>query len=249
MSSYLFIDVETTSLSKEHGAIIELAAIPVINGQQLEPFHSMIKPHDGAALDPKSFEITKIDINSINSFPDAKDVLNEFIKWVDSHETLFSLAGHNIGFDRGFLFRLFNRHGEHSSFVNRFRPNDLDTLSLSRSFFKRARNKPVDFKLESICRYFGIEVGVSHRAMEDITNTIKIYEELEKLIEEKEIKKDSLNFQEKKRKYMDKTYIHFYEDGGYYVPASTRNNLTASRFILNQIWEMDCVGIKTVSEM
>lgn len=249
MASYLFIDVETTSLSKENGAIIELAAIPVINGEIKDSFHSMIRPHKDAHIDLKSFEITKIDVNTINSFPDAKEVLSDFIKWIDSHETLFSLAGHNINFDRNFLFRLFCRHGEYGSFITRFRNNDLDTLSLSRSIFKRSRNKPVDFKLESLCRYFGVEIGVSHRALEDINNTVRVYQELEKLVVSKIETPEKLSFTDAKNKYMDSKYVQFFEDGGVYIPPNTRKNKQAMEFILNQLWEMDCDSIQNLQEV
>ena len=57
----LWIDIESTGLGN-NAAIIEIAAIPMVDGQELEPFHSMVRPHDGATLDPDAFKITGIDI-------------------------------------------------------------------------------------------------------------------------------------------------------------------------------------------
>jgi len=119
VANYLFIDLETTSLGS-NAAVIELAAIPYIDGEIKPHYHTMIRPHDGATLDPKAFEVTKINVNEIWDYPHAKDVLNEFITWIDSHETVFNLAGHHIKFDRDHLFRLFCRNAEYGSFVTRF---------------------------------------------------------------------------------------------------------------------------------
>ena len=126
----LWIDVETTGLGS-NAAVIEIAAIPMIDGEIKPHFHSMIRPHDGATLDAKAFEVTKIDINEIWTYPDAKEVLNDFIKWIDSHETVFNLGGHNIKFDRDHLFKLFCRNAEYGSFITRFNHNDVDTLRIS----------------------------------------------------------------------------------------------------------------------
>lgn len=238
MSNYLFIDVETTGLGS-NAATIEIAAIPMIDGEIKSHFHSMIRPHDGCTLDPKAFEITGINAKEIWDYPNAKDVLNEFITWIDNHETYFTLAGHNINFDRRMLFKLFCRNGEYGSFITRFSNSDIDTLSICRNIFKGKRNKPDDFKLESICRYFEIEIGVSHRALRDIENTIKVFMELEKLREKIEIKEEiKLNFAEKRRKYMDMKYIQMNPEGDVFITKDALQDKEATKFILNHLWEM-----------
>jgi len=233
----LWIDVETTGLGS-NSAVIEIAAIPMIDGEIKPHFHSMIRPHDGATLDAKAFEITKIDVNEIWSYPEAKDVLNDFIKWVDSHETIFNLGGHNISFDRNNLFKLFCRNAEYGSFITRFNHNDIDTLRISREVFKGKRDKPVDFKLESVCRYFGTEDGVYHRALGDIQNTIKIFLELEKLRQKIPLKQDEkLTYQEKMVKYMDMKYIQMNPEGDVFITKEALLNEDATKFILNFLWE------------
>jgi DNA polymerase III subunit epsilon len=235
--NYLFIDVETTGLS-QNTAVIEIAAIPYINGERGEPFHSMVRPHDDATIELKAFEITGINVKEIWEYPEAKEVINEFIKWIDSHETIFNLAGHNIKFDRNNLFRLFCRNGEYGSFISRFNHDDIDTLSLSREIFRGKKDKPVDFKLESLCRHFQIEVGVSHRALQDIENTFRLFVELEK-IREKEIDaiEPDLNYHEKMRRYIDMRYIQMNPEGDVFITKDALLNKKATRFILNFLWE------------
>lgn len=238
----LWIDIETSGLG-DNAAILEIAAIPMIDGEIKPHFHSMIRPHKGASLDPQAFEITKININEIWGFPEPEVVLNEFIKWVDSYETIFSLGGHNVVFDRKKLFRYFCRYGEYGSFITRFSNNDTDTIRISRDLFKGKRNKPLDFKLESLCRYFEIETGVHHRALGDIQNTIKLFFELEKVAEKNsiDIKNDiKMSFHEKRRKYLDMNFIQESFDGDVFIPKETWSNKEAAKFILNHLWEKYC---------
>lgn len=232
----LWIDVETTGLGS-NAAVIEIAAIPMIDGEIKPHFHSMIRPHDGATLDAKAFEITKIDINEIWTYPDAKEVLNDFIKWIDSHETVFNLGGHNIKFDRDHLFKLFCRNAEYGSFITRFNHNDVDTLRICREVFKGKKNKPVDFKLESVCRYFGTENGIYHRALGDIQNTIEIYKELEKLKEKQIPVKQELSYRQKMEKYMDMRYVQMNPEGDVFITKEALLDQDATKFILGFLWD------------
>lgn len=237
MGSKLFIDVETSGLGN-NAAIIEIAAIPMVDGQELDPFHSMVRPHDGATLDPEAFKITGIDIKEIWTYPEPKEVLDEFIKWIDKHETIFSLAGHNINFDRNKLFRFFCRHGHYSSFITRISNSNTCTLSWCREVFKGKRNKPVSFKLADVCRFFEIETDVSHRAMADIANTIKVYHELEKLIQKEEAPRENISFMEKRRKYLDMKYIQMNPEGDIFITTDATKDPVAMRFILDHLWNM-----------
>lgn len=239
MASFLFIDIETTGLGS-NAAIVEIAAIPFIDGEIKEPFHSMVKPHRDAQIDKKAFEITKINIDDIWTFPDAKDVLNEFFKWVQSHETKFNLAGHNVSFDRSKLYSLCCRNGEYSSFITNFRNRDLDTLSIARKIYKGKKEKPSGFTLEELCSYFGIETKVHHRALDDIQNTIKVYLELEKLITIKEQREEDLPYPDRIRKYIDLKYIQLNPEGDVFLTKEAMRSPSAMRVILNELYELTC---------
>ena len=232
----LWIDVETTGLGS-NAAVIEIAAIPMIDGEIKPHFHSMIRPHDGATLDAKAFEVTKIDINEIWTYPDAKEVLNDFIKWIDSHETVFNLGGHNVKFDRDHLFKFFCRNAEYGSFITRFNHNDCDTIRICREVFKGKKNKPVDFKLESVCRYFGAENRVYHRALGDIQNTIEIYKELEKLKEKQIPVKQELSYRQKMEKFMDMKYVQMNPEGDVFITKEALLDQDATKFILGFLWD------------
>ena len=236
MANYLFIDCETSGLGT-NAAVIEFTAIPYIDGEIHPHYHSMIKPHDGAKLDPKAFEITKININEIWDYPEASEVLVGFIEWIDSFETVFIIAGHNAKFDRDHIFRLFCRNGEYGSFITRFNNDVLCTLQLGREIFKGKRNKPVDFKLESICKYFNIEVNVSHRSTEDITNTVKVFMELEKLKTKKVLEiNPELDYLKKRQKYLDMKYIQMNPEGDIFITKEAIIDEQCMRFLLDFLW-------------
>lgn len=239
MANYLFIDCETTGLGK-NAAVIELACIPIVDGEEMPHFHSMIRPHQGATLDPKAFEITKIDINEIWTYPDAKGVLNEFFKWIKSFDTKFSLAGHNISFDRRMLHSLCCRNAEYGNFITSFRDRDLDTLKLAREVYKNKKDKPSSFALDELCSYFSIKNEVSHRALSDIQATIKVFHELDKLITKIKDPQKELSYEESVRKYMDIKYIQKNPEGDVFITREAMGDPIAMRFILNELYELTC---------
>jgi len=237
MPNILWIDIETTGLG-DNSAIIEIAAVPMIDGEIGEHFHSMIKPHDGASLDKTAFEVTNININDIWTYPEPRAVLNDFIKWIDKHEVIFHIGGHNVMFDRNKLFKFFCRYGEYGSFITRFNNTNIDTIRECRSFFKGKKNKPINFKLESVCQYFKTESRIHHRALGDVLSTIDIYKELEKLKEKEVTKEDKLSFVEKRQKYLDMKYIQMNPEGDIFITTEATKDKGAMRFILNHLYEM-----------
>lgn len=247
MANYLFIDIETTGLGK-NAAVIELAAIPVIDGEEKSHFHSMVRPHKDATLDPKAFETTKIDIKDIWNFPDANGVMNEFYKWVESHETKFNLGGHNVTFDRRFLFDVSCRNAKYGDFISNFRNRDLDTLAIARKIYKGKKIKPSSFALEELCSYFEIQTSVHHRALDDIQNTIKVYRELDKLISQEEVKLEALSYNQKKSLYLDMKYIQMNSGGDVFLTKEAMSNPHAMRFILNELYDLSCDPLLSLAQ-
>lgn len=238
MSNLLFIDIESSGLGS-NAAVLEIALIPYIDGERKVPFQSYVRPHNGATLDPKAFEVNKININDIWSFPDAETVIQNMLNFIDSHECVFSLSGHNISFDRKKLFEFMCRNAHYSSFLNRFRPGDCCTFRIAKSVFKGKRNKPDGFSLGKLCEFFDIELINSHSALPDIQATIDLYEKLLPLMakeQEKEI--TSLSYVDMKRKYMDMKYVQINPDGDFFVTADATKNPTIIRFILNELYNL-----------
>ena len=153
MANLLFLDCETTGLG-DNAAIIEIALIPYIDGEIKPHYQSYVRPHAGCTMDAKAFQINKIDATKVMEFPDAKTVIKEILDFVDSHECVFSLSGHNIGFDTKKFYNFFCRNAEYGSYLNRFRPGGVDTLKIAKDVFKSKRNKPEGFSLEKLCKFY-----------------------------------------------------------------------------------------------
>lgn len=249
MANLLWIDVETTGLG-DNAAVIEVALIPYIDGEIRPHYQSYIRPHAGCTMDAKAFEINKIDPTKVMEFPDAKTVIKDILDFVDSYECVFSLSGHNIGFDSKKLFNLFCRNGEYGSYLNRFRPGGVCTFKLAKDVFKGKRNKPDGFSLSKLCKFFEIELINSHSALPDIEATIKLYESLlpkVPTIQNKEIAK--LSYQEMKSRYMDSKYVQINPEGDVFLTKECLLNDVIRRFVLTELDSLyEQTGHDTISE-
>jgi DNA polymerase III epsilon subunit-like protein len=238
MSNLLFLDCETTGLGDNAG-LIEIAAIAYIDGERRDHFQSYIRPHVGCTLDPKAFEVNKIDVTKIWEFPDAKEVIRDLLAYTDSFECVFTLAGHNVQFDTKKLFKFFCRNGEYGSYLNRFRPGDACTFRIAKDVFKNKRNKPEGFSLSKLCKYFEIELINAHSALPDIQATISLYEALLPKISSVQAREvQSFSYQEMKRKYMDMKYVQINPDGDFFVTSEATKNPIIIRFILNELYNL-----------
>lgn len=237
MSSYLFIDTETTALGP-NAAVIELAAIPYIDGEYLSHFQTYIAPHIGASMDPKAFEVNGIDPKIIHSFPPAHEAIKSFIEWVDSLERKFTISGHNVKFDKEKLKTLFNRTANYGNFNTRFRTNSLCTMELAKEIFKGKRKKPEGFSLSKLCTYFDIEISKAHSALPDIQATVHLYEELKKLKVKDLPKVQEMSYQKKIEKYMAMDYLTINPEGDIYIHCKATRDPIAMQFILSEVYDI-----------
>lgn len=236
--NHLVFDVETSGLSPDSHALLQIAAIPVINGIKGEPFVSYCKPHKGAILDPKALEVNKLTFDQIKTFPDAQEVIPKFIEWVDSHQTLMALLGHNVQFDRKFLYSWMCRHGHYGSYITRFRPHNYCTLEMARAAFKGKRVKPDKMNLGELCKFFKVELTNAHDALADIEATYEVYQHLKSMIPDVVAPKMTMNYSDKRRKYLDTRYIMFNPDGSIYINDTATKDPEAARFIAEEIFHL-----------
>lgn len=110
----VIVDVETGGFDCHRHALLEIAAIPVLmdaNGifSPGECVTTHVEPFPGSEIDPKSLEITGIDIS--HPFRDAKperealDIIFHAVRMAarKAECTRAILVGHNAHFDLGFL--------------------------------------------------------------------------------------------------------------------------------------------------
>ena len=99
-NDYVMFDIETTGLSSDADAIIELSALKVINHEVVDEFSSLINP--GIHIPYYASSINGITDDMVKDSPSVKNVLKDFALFIGNSV----LAGHNIKrFDLKFIQR------------------------------------------------------------------------------------------------------------------------------------------------
>ena len=94
---FVAFDLETTGLSSKTDTIIEIGAVIMKAGQELDRFQTFVDP--GRKLDPKIIELTGITDAMLVGAPRIEDVLPKFLDFVGERV----LVAHNSDFDTGFI--------------------------------------------------------------------------------------------------------------------------------------------------
>jgi len=94
---FVAFDLETTGLSSKNDRIIEIGAVRIRNGQEVDRFQTFVDP--GRRLEPKIVELTGITDAMLQGAPSITEVLPKFIEFVGDR----ILVAHNADFDTGFV--------------------------------------------------------------------------------------------------------------------------------------------------
>ena len=162
-SDYIVVDLETTGLDPVHCEIIEIGAVHVLDGDEVDRFETLIEP--SSPLPSIITQITGLTDAELSGAPTIHQVLPEFLEYIGDA----ILVGHNVNFDVNFLYEKTLEHTG-SLLTNSF----VDTLRLSRILYPQARSH----KLSEMGRICQIPNSHAHRAMADVEQTWKLYEHL-----------------------------------------------------------------------
>jgi ribonuclease T len=134
------MDFETGGFDSARDAVLEMAAVPIgfdaqglIAPQGATSVH--VNPFPGANIDPRSLEITGIDVdNPLRGAQDEREALETIFKPVRVAMKNFGckralLVGHNAHFDLGFLNAAIRRTGHKRSPFHPFSVFDTVTLA------------------------------------------------------------------------------------------------------------------------
>ncbi|QKS71399.1 PolC-type DNA polymerase III [Paenalkalicoccus suaedae] len=154
--TYIVFDVETTGLSARYNTIIELAAVRIKNGEEIDRFESFANPHE--KLSPTIIELTGITDDMVVDAPEIDNVLRDFYEWCKDD----TLVAHNASFDIGFLNAGYAKIG-----FEKVSNPVIDTLELARMLYPQFKN----YRLNTLCKKFNIELVSHHRAIYDAEAT------------------------------------------------------------------------------
>lgn len=163
-SDYVVFDLETTGVSWQTDAVVELSALRVQNGAVTEEFTSLVNP--GRPIPFQASQVNGITDEMVAGSPEFKQVLSEFMCFAKDAV----LVGHNIhSFDMKFLYRDAER------FWRRSIDNDyIDTLRLARLCLPQLSRH----RLTDLAAHYGFETAGAHRALSDCRMNQQVYEAL-----------------------------------------------------------------------
>ncbi|MFK5926486.1 MAG: 3'-5' exonuclease [Desulfuromusa sp.] len=164
----IVLDFETTGLYPDNGdRVIEIGAVLLLNNQIVDQFQSLVNP--GFFINREIETITGISNTMLSDAPATAEVMEKFVKFIDTHP----LVAHNASFDRSFLETELGHFGKK-------RPLNFGcTLRIARRLYPDV----INYKLETLVRYKEIPVNSQfHRALADAEMAallwVKIIEDL-----------------------------------------------------------------------
>jgi DNA polymerase III epsilon subunit-like protein len=184
----VYLDIETAGLDPQRHPIIQIAAIAVDDvGDPVEAFEAKVR-----------FDERKANKNSLrknhyhpgtwaNEAQEPAHVARAFAEFLRRYATVpmtsakgdayfvAQLAAHNAAFDGPFLQSWYVRLGV-------FLPARRQVLcTMQRAIWHFSENSalppPKDFKLATLCQYFGVpfHAAAAHEALADVTATVALY--------------------------------------------------------------------------
>ena len=164
---YVAFDLETTGLSPRHDTIIEIGAVLMKRGVELDRFQTFVDP--GCRLSREVSELTGITDDMLHGAPKIHEIMPQLVEFIGDRP----LVAHNARFDACFVTRACENLGI------AYELKAIDTLILSQNLLPQL-NK---YKLDVVAKEFELGNFNHHRAADDavICGQIlnKLFEKLE----------------------------------------------------------------------
>jgi ATP-dependent DNA helicase DinG len=152
------LDIETTGLSSDRDAIIEVGMIRYRGDREDARWSSFV--HPGRRIPPAIVQLTGITDAMVSEAPSIGELLPRIREFVGEAPVL----GHNIAFDMAFLRK-------HRLLLDQ---DTVDTFELASALLPRAPR----YNLGALCAHLGIPVSPTHRALDDALATYELYRRL-----------------------------------------------------------------------
>lgn len=177
MRPLAFVDCETTGLDPAVHEIIELAVVWVdpatweVQGE----LALLVRPERIGDADPDALQLNRYNPEAWESATSLQDAMAQIEPLLKGAQ----LAGHNVGFDRGFLERAWAQVGS--------RPVDLshhllDTATLAWPLF--AADVIGSLSLSVVCEHLGVDRGEPHWALDDARASLGVARMLVPVLED-----------------------------------------------------------------
>lgn len=147
MKRKIVLDTETTGLRPEDGhRIVEIGAVELIDGKRSgKVYHTYLNPQ--RSMPEEAFNVHQLSEQFLADKPLFKDVVGDFLKFIENSDLLI----HNADFDIKFLNSELNiaDKGKLWEHIN----NATCTLKMSKRLFSKERGH----KLDDMCKRLGVD--------------------------------------------------------------------------------------------
>lgn len=165
-TTYIVFDIETTGLSVTQNKIIEVAAVKMVEGKEIDRYATFVDPH--VRIPYNIQQLTNITDDMVKGAPEVETVLQQFVEFAGDAV----LVAHNARFDVGFINAKLKELGRPP-----MENPVLDTLELARMLFPTMKNH----RLNTLATKYKVSLENHHRAIDD---TLALGEILNGLIED-----------------------------------------------------------------
>ena len=166
---FVAFDLETTGLNSREDKIIEIGAVVMKDGKEIDRFQTFVDPHQ--KLENVTTELTGITDAMLKGAPSIEEILPKFIEFVGDRV----LVAHNADFDTGFI---------QSACKNQNLPYDftsVDTLALSMVLMTQMKR----YKLNLVADALNLPEFNHHRAADDAVTCGLIMSRYIEMLQEK----------------------------------------------------------------
>ena len=171
-TEYIVFDIETTGLSQKKNKIIEIGAVKVKDGEEIDRFSEFINPEEPI---PYGIEqLTSITDEMVMHAPTVDVILPKFLEFCGDD----IVVAHNAAFDTGFIKK--NAKDLGMKFDNTI----MDTMTLSHVLLPELGK----FTLDRVCKALNVKNEHHHRAVDDANATAKIFVKLYEMLVERGVK-------------------------------------------------------------
>ena len=150
-SEYVAFDLETTGLSDKTDKIIEIGAVRMKNGKEIDRFQTFVNP--GQSLRKEIVDLTGITDEMIKDAPVIEDIFPKFLEFIGDSV----LVAHNADFDMGFIRQACKQLGYPFAYTS------VDTLVLSQNLMPQLNRH----KLNIVADALSLPEFSHHRAADD----------------------------------------------------------------------------------
>ena len=188
--TYLVVDTETGGLDPKSHSILSIAGVAWQANKCLEPLFDFYICEEEIEVTKRALEVNKIDLEVVKeegygcyeAVREIKKALNK--RFGDDRKPL-TLIGHNIGFDVGFMKRLYNQAGQ--DYYVDFKDRALDTASILEFFMIAGEINGFRASADVLFKATGVEIEEKdrHTAKGDAIATAKAIDALISMLKEK----------------------------------------------------------------